>query len=130
MHNVVNVHINAHTHTHTHIHTHTHTHTHTLTQMDLRPGGIIIGLKHNYWYLKSLAYQTQNLAYPTRSLVYPTRSLAYPTRSLVHPMTPSVSQWNTVHVGYTRIQFALNLYISYFLCQFHLRRVADVNVVF
>ena len=33
-------------------------------------------------------------------------------------VTPKVSQWNIVHVGYARIEFALAMYISFCLCQF------------
>ena len=36
---------------------------------------------------------------------------------------PNASQWNIVCVGFSAFGLALAMYISYFLCPFHLRRV-------
>ena len=41
-----------------------------------------------------------------------------------------MSQWNMVNVGYARVGFALGMYISCYLCQFHLRWVPNANPVF
>ena len=42
---------------------------------------------------------------------------------------PDASQWNIGVVGTQRKIFALAMYISCFLCRFHLRLVANANPV-
>ena len=58
------------------------------------------------------------------SRFYPTRNLKvafYPTRN------PNASQWNIGCVGCQRKIFASGMYISCFLCRFHLRRAPNAN---
>ena len=43
---------------------------------------------------------------------------------------PNASQWNIGVVGTQRKIFALAMYISCFLCRFHLLLVANANTVF
>ena len=52
--------------------------------------------------------------------------------NLHYPPTrnPNASQWNIGVVGTKRKIFALAMFISCFLCRFHLRLVANVNTVF
>ena len=40
-------------------------------------------------------------------------------------VSPNASQWNIVCVGYAQVGFALGMYISCCLCQFHLLWVAN-----
>ena len=58
---------------------------------------------------------------------YPTRNLKvafYPTQN------PNASQWNIGCVGCQRNIFASSMYISCFLCRFHLRRAPNANPFF
>ena len=41
--------------------------------------------------------------------------------------TPDASQWNVGWVGSQRKMLALAMYISFFLCRFHLRLVPNAN---
>ena len=43
--------------------------------------------------------------------------------------TTNASQWNIFRVGYTRIGFALAMYISFCLCQFRSHWVANMNAI-
>ena len=43
--------------------------------------------------------------------------------------TPDASQWNIGGVGHSGVGLALGMYISYFLCRFHLRLVVNANPV-
>ena len=58
------------------------------------------------------------------SRFYPTRNLKvafYPTRN------PNASQWNIGCVGCQRKIFVSGMYISCFLCRFHLHRAPNAN---
>ena len=44
-------------------------------------------------------------------------------------VSPDAGQWNIGVVGTQRKIFALAMYISYFLCRFHLHLVANANPV-
>ena len=57
---------------------------------------------------------------------YPKQNLKfafYPTRN------PNASQWNIGCIGSQRKILALAIYISFFLCRFHLRRVPNANPI-
>ena len=61
------------------------------------------------------------------SRFYPTRNLKvvfYPTQN------PNASQWNIGCVGCQRKIFASGMYISCFLCRFHLRQAQQRKPVF
>ena len=60
-------------------------------------------------------------------ILEPTQTLKF---ALPPTPNPSASQWNIGVVGTQRKIFALAMYISCFLCRFHLRLVANVNTVF
>ena len=54
---------------------------------------------------------------------YPRRQSPTPTLKFALPPTPTpdASQWNIAGVGSQRKMLALAMYISFFLCRFHLR---------
>ena len=60
------------------------------------------------------------------SRFYPTPNLKF---ALPPTPVPNASQWNIGGVGSWRWVFALGMYISYFLCRFHLRLVVNANPV-
>ena len=66
------------------------------------------------WYLKC-----ENLRFPTPNLKF----------ALAPTPNPDASQWNIGCVGSQRKMLALAMYISCFLCRFHLRLVSNANPI-
>ena len=74
------------------------------------------------------------LRYPTQNIPTCWYILALPPTPILKfalppTPTPDASQWNIGVVGTQRKIFALAMYISCFLCRFHLRLVANANPV-
>ena len=72
-------------------------------------------------------YSTATQNHWLKFALSPTPNLKF----VLHPtLTPDASQWNIGSVGPSVLGLALGKYISGFLCQFHLRLVANANAVF
>ena len=63
---------------------------------------------------------------PTCCILEPTQTLKF---ALPPTPNPNASQWNIGVVGTQCKMFTLAMYISCFLCRFHLRLVANANTV-
>ena len=80
------------------------------------------------WYLKceNVCHPTPNPRRQTPNTKPPTPNLEF---ALAPPPNPAASQWNIGCIGSQPKMLALAMYISCFLCRFHLRWVPNANPI-